>query len=152
MTSDSVRPPNLTEKLACVLLMWMDAIGDPIPFAEAQQLSADQIVALYEFDHARKRAHGKGQDPKWVNHPTNLTARLFKSHREKTAKRDIPEMRKGDRLAKEHEAFRRAVLAKAGQGEAPAKPRSAFPKGRKLLSGRKLRARNSFQDRRQNGR
>lgn len=129
-----VRQPNLTEKLACVLLMYLDAIGEPIPFAEAKQIPADFIVGLFEFDHARKRAHGKGQDPKIVNHPTNLTARLYKDHREKTAKRDVPEIRKGERLEKSHEDFRRKLLAKAGQGEAPASKRSAFPKGRKLQS------------------
>ena len=116
------KPPNLTEKLAACLLIIADLRGEGIPFSVAQSMHADQVISLFHFDHAVLVANGGS------NHPTNLTPRWILDHRKKTAKKDVPELRKGQRLQKSHEQFTRVLLAKTGQDEPPAKPKSRWPK------------------------
>lgn len=88
------RPPNLTEKLASVLLMLTDGLGKPVIDRDrAKGMSAEQIVRMFECDHEIHRAIGG------TNHPTNLTMRMKAEHREKTAKRDVPQIAKTKRIA-----------------------------------------------------
>lgn len=112
-----------------------------IPYEVAKQMTADQIISLFNCDHGILHAL-KRIDEHW-----NLTFRFIPAHRLKTAKQDVPALAKGDRIAEEHEAFRRRMLAKAGQGEPAENGESQavrkrskmhgrpFPTGRKLQSG-----------------
>lgn len=86
------KPPNLRQKLASALLMMVtpDDTGKMvpvIPFARAVKMTADQIIAEFDFDHAVYVAIGGG------NEPWNLTPRLRAEHREKT-KRDLANIAK----------------------------------------------------------
>jgi hypothetical protein len=67
---------GLEVKLAAALL----AIGD-IPYEDAKQMTARDIVALYNFDHY-PILHAI--DP--IDEPWNLVPRLIKPHRAKSAK------------------------------------------------------------------
>jgi hypothetical protein len=136
----SERPPNLHEKFAAALLQLLDAQGNGIPFAEAQLLSPHEIIGLFQCHHEVKRANGGG------NHPTNLTMMLYREHRTRTAKIDVPEIRKGRRLARGHQAHIAAVRSKilAVPDTRPDKPRTRWPKGRKIQNGQKLQSRSSF--------
>lgn len=69
------KAPNLTVKLASALL----ALGD-IPYLDAKQMSAEQIISLYQFDHGILHAI-EVNDEFW-----NFTPRLIKPHREKSKK------------------------------------------------------------------
>jgi hypothetical protein len=66
-------------------------------------------LAVFHFDHDIHHTIG-GQDAHW-----NLTPRAVEKHRQKTAKRDIPQIAKTKRLEQAQEDFRRKVLAKTGQ-------------------------------------
>ena len=106
-----------------------------IPHEHQLLMTAQQVRSLFQFDHAVHHAIG-GQ----VVH-YNLTPRLILDHRGKTNKIDKPQIAKTKRIAPEHEAFRRRLLAKAGQNDpsepVPSKPKSKmrsrgfakFPKG-----------------------
>lgn len=143
------KDPTLREKLACVLLDLLELQGDGIPREHAKQMTADQIISLFQFDHAHRVESGGG------NHPTNLTARLIKRHREKTAKVDVPQIRKGDRLAEkedEHRLAMRNKLLAPPEREQPRKRkgksrwnngRSQWPEGRKLRSANRLGRRSA---------
>jgi hypothetical protein len=102
-------------------------------FEEAQALSADQIISLFQFDHYPIRHDDGGPAEPW-----NLLPRLIREHRIKTAKIDVPQMRKADRISAEHADFRRRMLTQLTNphSELPAKksnwtPRP-FPKKRKI--------------------
>jgi hypothetical protein len=88
------RAPNMTEKIAALLLMYWDKCGDPIPFEIAKQMSAKQICALVEWDHAVFYAWGG------TTHPTNITPRITADHRRKTRKEDIQRIAKMRQLTK----------------------------------------------------
>lgn len=131
---------RLTTKLAAALLQIRDGQGERlIPHEHAKQMTDEQVISLFNFDH--------DPIPEAIGGPTigwNLTPRLILDHRQKTAKIDIPQIRKGDRISAEHESFRKRMLAKAGVGEipdgniitqTPRKSGRSFPSGnRKLLS------------------
>lgn len=115
-----------------------------IPYEIAKQMTADQIISLFNCDHGILHAI-KPIDLHW-----NLTFRFIPAHRLKTAKQDVPALAKGDRIAAEHERFRRRVLAKAGQGEVstdtnknprPKMQSRPLQSGRKLQSGGQLKGR-----------
>jgi len=77
------RRPTLRERLAATLLTLVrpNDFGQMVPvisFEEAKTLTADEIIARYEFDHNVYVAWGGG------NHPANLTPRPVAEHREKT--------------------------------------------------------------------
>lgn len=66
-----------------------------------------------------------------ANDPAHIVPLARKTHRQKTAKRDVPEIAKTRRLAKDQDEFRRTLLAKeCGQKRQPhGKIRSrGFPK------------------------
>jgi len=81
------RRPTLRERLAATLLTLVRAndFGQMVPvisFEEAKGMTADEIIARYEFDHNVYVAWGGS------NHPVNLTPRAVADHREKT-RRDL---------------------------------------------------------------
>lgn len=110
------KPPNLRQKLASALLMMVtpDDTGKMvpvIPFARAVKMTADQIIAEFDFDHAVYVAIGGG------NEPWNLTPRLRAVHREKTRK-DISAIAK----------VKRGVAKRSGKAKAKKKiPSRPFP-------------------------
>lgn len=137
MTKKLRRDPNLTEKLAAALLIIADLKGEGIPFDHAKGMHPEQICSLFQWDHANFYVNGG------TTHPTNLTPRWIAEHREKTAKNDVPQIRKGDRLSKAHKEFRAKLLAKTGQGEAPEKRATRWPK-QKIQNGGKIQSRSTF--------
>jgi hypothetical protein len=97
------RHPNLNEKLASALLELLELRGTGIPFRQAQTMSAKDINAMVEWDHA-VYATWNGSC-----HPTNLTPRLKADHRHKTATKDIPAIAKSKRIARKRKASIRAA-------------------------------------------
>ena len=83
---------NLTTKLASALLALRD-----VPYGHAKLMTAEELIAHYEFDHKIRKAEG-GVDEFW-----NITPRLKAEHREKTHKIDIPEIAKNKRRASKHQ-------------------------------------------------
>jgi len=126
----------LYEKLAAVLRDLMveedGKLVRAIPLEHAKQMTARELMSLFEWDHGIHKAIG-GPDKHW-----NYTARLIPEHRIKTRKKDIPQIAKTKRIEKDHAEFQRKILAKSGVAsdvsETQTKPRSAWPKGRKLQS------------------
>lgn len=100
-----------------------------IPHEHRKSMSADQIISLFHRDHDPIPVHIGGPDLHW-----NIQWIFRGDHIFKTATHDVPMLRKGDRLSEEHESFRRRLLAKVGQADPVAKPRSR-------LSGRKMQSR-----------
>ncbi len=133
------RDPNLTEKLASALaeLTWLR--GDPIPIEHLRQMSAEQICSLFEWDHAR-RVHDGGD-----NHPLNLTPRFPEPHGEKTAKIDVPQIRKGQRLAAAQDEHHERMRAKIGTPEPQEREASCKAKQRRRWPKRSLESGNSFE-------
>lgn len=115
---------SLKVKLAAALLK----LGH-VPFSQAQRMTADQIIALYDFNHHPIPHAQGGPDEPW-----NLDPMLRPEHREVTAKKDIPQISKTKRISKEHEAFRQRLLT----------PRDERPPKRS-----RLQSRNTFKDRRE---
>lgn len=117
----------LKKRLASALLtMRVEENGKLVPFIDhetAKKLTADQIISLFNFDHYPIAKWMGGCDEPW-----NLRPMPIMPHREKSAKYDTPNSAKADRVTEEHERFRKVMLAKSGQGEAPQKPRSRLRK------------------------
>lgn len=90
----------LKVKLAAALLK----LGH-VPFSQAQRMTADQIIALYDFNHHPIPHAQGGPDEPW-----NLDPMLRPEHREITAKKDIPQIAKTKRISREHEEFQRRLL------------------------------------------
>lgn len=89
-----------------------------IPYAHARAMHVDQVNALVHYDHYPV-AKALGGPDKFFN----LTPRLISDHRLKTAKIDQPAQAKIRRVTAANEAFRRTMLAKAGQPvEGPGHP------------------------------
>ena len=65
-----------------------------ISLADAQKMTADQIISLFQFDHWPIRFSDGGPSEPW-----NLEPRPIIEHRRKTAKRDAPEMKKYRRIS-----------------------------------------------------
>lgn len=79
-------------------------------------VTAEQIRSTVEFDHNIPHAIGGAH----VHH--NLTPRQILDHREKTAKVDIPQIAKTDRITESQAEFQRKMLAKSGRDEAEPEP------------------------------
>lgn len=121
---------SLKTKLASALL----ALGD-IPYGDAKEMTADQLISLYHFDHGMLHESEHPQrDMYW-----NITPRLIKVHRDKT-KRDAAIIAKGRRIRiKERLAHieRRLVM-----GETLGLEEQEFLRAVRTLPGlRKLRSR-----------
>lgn len=123
---DRSRHIPMVNKLACALL----ALGH-IDRDLAKNMTPEQIVSHYEFDHAVFFSIGGS------HHPTNLTARPKAEHRLKTAKVDVPAIAKMRRLEPAHIEFQQRMLAKVGQAE----PDEEHLTGVSKKSGPKLRSR-----------
>lgn len=109
-----------------------------IPHEHRKQMTAEQVRSLFHRDHKPILKDYGGPDLHW-----NLQWTLIRDHREVT-KTDVREIRKGDRISAEHEAFRARLLAKTGRAEAPEKPKSR-------LGSRKLQSRPMRSARRKDG-
>lgn len=93
--------PSLKIKLAAALLQLRDERGELlIPHEHAKLMTADQIISLFAFDHYPIRYDDGGPAEPWNLQPLTILA-----HRRKTAKIDIPQMRKADRLRKAKDAL-----------------------------------------------
>lgn len=127
---------SLKTKLAsalCQMLRYCDERAEfvrIIPHAEAKRLTADEILARFDWHHDPIPKAHDGPDVHW-----NLTPLPKQQHREITAKIDIPRIAKGKRIREDQEEFRRRLLAK-GNGED--RQRSRWPK-RKMQSRNTLR-------------
>ena len=75
---------------------------------EARALSEDQVLSLVVWDHYPIPHAEGGEDTHY-----NLTPLLIASHREKTAKIDVPGIAKRKRISKAHEEFRRNLLTRS---------------------------------------
>jgi hypothetical protein len=121
---------NMETKLAAALLQHLrfdDEKKELVPlisYEESKTLTARQIISRFHLDHGIPHAHG-GPDEPW-----NLTFRAVEDHRKKTAKHDVPRMKKGDRIARANDEHVRRLLAK-DRGEP--KPPSRWP-SRKIKS------------------
>lgn len=90
----------LKEKLAAALSQMLRDDGNGklvpiIPYDDAKQMTADQILSLFAWDHYPIRKVDGGADRHF-----NLVPRLIGEHRTKTATVDVPQMRKADRIRK----------------------------------------------------
>lgn len=114
---------SLKTKLASALLQVGEGGVPFIPYDDAKQMTADQVVSLFHFDHHPiPKAHG-GPDEPW-----NLMPRLIVLHRRKTATVDAPVIAKTRRIATahtSHQEVRRNLLRPHVQ---------RLPKKRKLVS------------------
>lgn len=87
-----------------------------------------QIVSLFEWDHDLLHTYGGDM------HPTNMSPRLYRSHRMKSVI-DNREVKKATRIAKSTTAHREAMAAKLGlepdkQPDAPESKRKGFESAR----------------------
>lgn len=118
---------GLETKLAAALL----TLGD-IDYEHSKLMSARQICSLYQFDHYPIRKDDDGPDEPW-----NLVPRMIIPHREKTAKIDVPQMAKADRLA-----LRAAQIQRDGHSAPKIKASRLIPaRVNPWSSGRKLPSR-----------
>src|SRR5262245_20640700 len=93
---------RLRIKLASALL----ALGD-IPYEDAKQMSPEQIISLYQFDHHPIRDRDGGPFEPW-----NLRPMLISAHREKTARHDQPDMAKERKVGFAADAHEMRMAAK----------------------------------------
>jgi hypothetical protein len=75
-----------------------------IPHEDAKQMTADQIISLFAFDHYPIRKADGGPDEPW-----NLEPRMIVPHREKTAKIDVPQMAKSKRIRRKEATHRERI-------------------------------------------
>lgn len=120
---------SLREKLASALAhMMVDVDGKlerAIPHEDAERMTADEVCSLFHFDHNVYETIG-GETKHY-----NLTPRFIADHRRKTAKIDLPAIRKSDRVESAHAAFRSRILAKSSVADdssetVASKPRQAL--------------------------
>lgn len=116
---------SLKTKLAAALI-----ILGKIPLEDAKEMSDDQILSLFQWDHAVLHA----VDP--IDKAWNLTPRFISEHREKSRK-DTTVVAKVKRIEKDWNAF----TARMKSGEP--KPQSKYRWGK-----RKLESRNTWQRKR----
>ncbi|MCD9817620.1 hypothetical protein [Bradyrhizobium japonicum] len=104
----SRQPIRLRVKCAAALLALTDDKGEPlIPWEHAKEMTSDQIISLFQFDHYPIRAEAGGPALPW-----NLVPRLIRAHRRKTAKIDLPEIAHIRAVTKSEAEFRARLLAK----------------------------------------
>lgn len=109
-----------------------------IPYEHRVLMSAEQVMSLLNFDHDPiPHVHG-GSDEHF-----NLTGLSIMAHRQKTAKIDVPQIAKTDRIATEntrHQAIMAAKTALAGPDPA-AVIQALAPVAKKQWPKRKLEGR-----------
>lgn len=104
--------PNLTDKLCAMILLWLE-----VPHEIACTLDRRRILSLVQWDHwpvPVAIAKDLNWEPAAYNHPSNLMPLIAEKHAIKTAKHDVPQIAKADRIREAHEEFRRRILAKSG--------------------------------------
>lgn len=109
------KDPTLREITAAAVAQLFD-----IPREHVKLMSARQILSLINIDHDPvpfATARDLGWTPEQYNHPSNLTLRLTFDHKEKSAKRDTPQIAKSKRIADATEQFRRRLLAPKGEAD-----------------------------------
>lgn len=113
-----------------------------IPHADAMAMSENQALSLANFDHYPRRVVDGGTDDFW-----NLYVRAIPEHRTKTAKIDVPQIRKADRI-KARDV--RMALARARPDLVGSKAvwKSKWPQGRKLQSRNTFKRRGKTKGRR----
>jgi hypothetical protein len=80
-----------------------------IPMDHAREMTADQVLSLFQFNHILLHADNKQES--WVDEHWNIEPLLIKAHRERTAKIDVPQVAKTKRISKEHQDFVQRLLA-----------------------------------------
>ena len=117
---------SLKTKLAATLLQLGEVVArdggsiawEPfVPYEHAKQMTADQIISLYEFHHNIRHAEDGSI------HFSNLEPMLRSAHRKRTAEIDVPAIAKGKRIRRkedEHKAQR--VVPLPGDGFDPNQP------------------------------
>lgn len=108
-----VRIPFKTKLASALRTMLVEEDGKLVPFIDyetAKQMTEDQVLSLFHFDHDPTPKAFGGTDE---HH--NLVPRPIREHRVKTAKVDAPRIAKSARLSADQEEFRRRMLAKIGQ-------------------------------------
>jgi hypothetical protein len=116
----------LKPRLAAALcnMLRPDESGTMVPVIDhesAKQMTEDQVLSLFHFDHWPLTKANGGPDAHW-----NLEPRPIMEHRQKSAQIDAPQRAKTESLSAKQEEFRHRLLAKAGQGEVAPK-RSRWP-------------------------
>jgi hypothetical protein len=92
------KPVNLKTKLAAALLhvrRYDTHQGEFLPvirYEDSKKMTADEIIARFQFDHGIAHAQG-GPDEPW-----NLTPLPIDEHRIKTATIDVPRIAKSKRI------------------------------------------------------
>jgi hypothetical protein len=117
-----------------------------IPREHAKLMTPDQMLSLVHVDHDPvpfALARDLGWSPEQYNHPSNLTLRLIRDHRTKTASKDIPDLAKTDRIRTEHAEFQRRILAKAGADT----PVGATRKLKRKITSRPFRSKSASSSR-----
>jgi hypothetical protein len=114
---------TLREQLAAALAMLLRQ--DERNELRAAQVPAKKLIGLFEFHH--DIFHALGGADRWFN----LTPMLRAAHRARSGP-DASTIAKVKRLAREHEEFRRKVLARSPGDKR--QPSGRWPQGRKLQS------------------
>ena len=132
------KAPSLKIKLAATLLEMRRWDAEQctfvkiIPYAEAKGMTADQVIARFNFDHNIAHSHdGPAQ-------PWNLVPMAVEDHRKKTATIDIPRIAKGKRIALKE----RQRLERRASGEP--RPRGTIKSRPSPKAHRPLRSRSLF--------
>ena len=103
-------------KLAAALL----TLGD-VPYEDAKQMTADQIVSLYQFDHF-PILHGIEA----IDEPWNLVPRLIIPHRKKSGI-DKGIIAKVGRIARKHARITKLQTAPTQEPSKPERRRKKIP-------------------------
>lgn len=124
---------SLKTKLAAALCQMMHDVDGRLELIftheEAKQLSEDQILSLFNWDHDPIPHAEGGEDAHY-----NIVPKLIVPHRIKTRMQDVPRIAKNKRISREHEEFRQRILAP--RDERPVK-QSRWPK--RSFSSRKAK-------------
>jgi hypothetical protein len=111
------RQPTLKNKLASTLLtLWA------IPHEHAKQMTDDQVISLFEFDHWPIPYAEGGETI-----GSNLLPMFIGNHRIKTRFTDVPGIAKRKRVRRAHEDFVRLIATP--RDERPPKKRSIASRG-----------------------
>lgn len=140
---------NTREKLAIMIIRELQ-----IPHRIAQEMSVDDILALYQWDHFPVQfaaARDLGWPAERIHHPSNGQPLLDPDHSIKSAKQDTPQAAKDKRLAEKHREFqaRRDAIIHTNPPDATDRgvdssprprgrsfPSRPFPKGQRKMQSR----------------
>lgn len=125
----------LKVKLASALLQLREATGEPlIPYEYAKQMTAEQIMSLFQWDHGILHA----VEP--IDEPWNLTPRLIRPHREKSRK-DTSTVAHVLNVATSQAIHEARMASKAGDYAGAAAILATAPKPGRLKPRRKIQSR-----------